>query len=167
MRCGLRSLYRDVLFGGKALDGIFSNFPVKSLATLLRWTLFPLGLSFRPPLDSRNRECARIALEPGAARDRLTAGMYVPRGDDATAILEAAFAAAAAGEPIDRKLREARKQGVGDPLSALTAEELTQWQRKEALRKQVIKVDDFPQDFGRAEMVQRLSAENNISAKAA
>jgi hypothetical protein len=33
----------------------------------------------------------------------------------------------------------------------LTADEYAQWQRKEALRKKVIKVDDFPHDFGRAE----------------
>ena len=32
-------------------------------------------------------------------------------------------------------------------------EEFTQWQRKEVLRKNAIKVDDFPQDFGRAALV--------------
>jgi acyl-CoA dehydrogenase len=164
----VRWAVRDALYHAqKALDGIFSNFPVKPLARLLRWTIFPLGMSFRPPLDRVNRECAQIALEPGAARDRLTDGMYIPKGDDATGILEAAFVAAIAGEPIDRKLREARKQGNDDPYSVLSPDELIQWQRKEALRKQVIKVDDFPQDFGRAETVQRLSSEKNISVKAA
>jgi acyl-CoA dehydrogenase len=157
---------RDALHRAQeAMEGILSNFPVKSMATLLRWTIFPAGKRLRPPLDSRNRECARIALEAGAARDRLTAGMYVPRGDEATAVLEAAFLAAIAGEPIDRKLRDARKQGLEDPQSVLTSDELAQWQRKEALRKQVIKVDDFPQDFGRAEMV--LGEQTKIAAKAA
>src|SRR5437870_852474 len=86
---------RDALYHAQqAIDQILSNFPVKALATLLRWTIFPLGTPWRPPLDSRNRECAAIALEPGAARDRLTAGMYVPQGDDATGRLEAAFVAA-------------------------------------------------------------------------
>jgi acyl-CoA dehydrogenase len=160
---------RDALYHTqRALDGILSNFPVKPLARLLRWTIFPLGMSFRPPLDRINRECAQIALEPGAARDRLTAGMYVPKGEaDATGILEAAFAAAVAGEPIDRKLRDARKQGNSDPLSVLNAEELAQWQRKEALRRQVIKVDDFPQDFGRAEALHKIAAEKTVSVKAA
>jgi hypothetical protein len=32
------------------------------------------------------------------------------------------------------------------------AEEYAQWQAKEALRRSVIQVDDFPQDFGRAEL---------------
>src|SRR6266581_1452424 len=111
---------RDALYRAQeAIDGILSNFPVKSLATLLRWTLFPLGMSFRPPLDSRNHESAKIALEPGHARDRLTAGMYVPRGDDATGTLEAAFVAAIACEPIDEKLRKAVKKGKLVPRPGL------------------------------------------------
>jgi hypothetical protein len=40
-----------------------------------------------------------------------------------------------------------------------------QWEKKEALRKQVIKVDDFPQDFGRAELV--LDGKSHVAAKAA
>jgi len=127
--------------------------------------IFPRGKKLRPPLDSRNRECAHIALEPGAARDRLTAGMYVPKGEDATAVLEAAFAAAVACEPIERKLREAQKKGISDPNFVLSPAELGQWQRKEALRKEVIRVDDFPQDFGRAELV--LAHDRTPEAKAA
>ena len=157
---------RDALYRAQqAIDGVLSNFPVKSLATLLRWIVLPLGKSLRPPLDSRNRECAGILLEPGAARDRLTAGMYVPKGDDATGILEAAFLAAVACEPIDKKLRDAQKAGVANPSSVLSADEFAQWQRKEALRKEVIKVDDFAPDFGRAEMV--LEQASKIAAKAA
>jgi acyl-CoA dehydrogenase len=163
----VRWAVRDALHHAQqAIEGILSNFPVKSLATLLRWTIFPGGMSLRPPLDSRNRECAQIALEPGAARDRLTAGMYIPKGDDATAILEAAFLATLACEPIDKKLRDAQKRGVAEPQSVLSADELSLWQRKEALRKQVIKVDDFPKDFGRAEIVER-AQEKSFSAKAA
>jgi acyl-CoA dehydrogenase len=165
----VRWAVRDALYHAQsALDGILSNFPVKPLARFLRFAIFPLGMPFRPPLDSRNRECAQIALAPGAARDRLTDGMYVPKGEsDATGILEAAFSAAVACEPIDKKLREAQKAGAADPWSSLSADELAQWQRKEALRKQVIKVDDFAQDFGRAEIAQKLSAEQNLSVKAA
>jgi acyl-CoA dehydrogenase len=162
----VRWAVRDALHRAQeAIEGVLSNFPVKSLATLLRWTIFPSGKSLRPPLDSRNRECAQIALEPGAARDRLTAGMYLPKGDEATAVLEAAFLATVACEPIEKKLREAQKQGLKDPQSVLSIEELGQWQRKEALRKQVITVDDFPPDFGRAELV--LSQEQSRAVKAA
>jgi acyl-CoA dehydrogenase len=170
---------RDALYHAQqAIDQILSNFPVKALATLLRWTVFPLGTPWRPPLDSRNHECARIALEPGAARDRLTAGMFVPKGDDATGQLEAAFLATVACEPIEKKLREAVKSGAIVPRSGIdtatlardsgviTTDELQLWQRKEALRKNVIKVDDFPQDFGRAEIARSLQ-EKPVSARAA
>jgi acyl-CoA dehydrogenase len=157
---------RDALYQAqRAIDGILSNFPVKALATLLRWTIFPLGAPYRPPLDSRNHECARIALEPGAARERLTAGMYIPRGEDATGVLEAALQASVACEPIEKKLREAHKAGVTDARKALSAEELAQWERKEALRRRVIQVDDFPQDFGRSELV--LPEVESMKAKAA
>ena len=157
----------------RALPGAAGNrrhpfqFPVKPLATILRWTIFPLGAPYRPPLDSRNHGCATIALEPGAARDRLTDGMYVPKSEsDVTGRLEAAFLAAIACEPIDEKLRKAVKKGKIAPQPGLdlgmlardagliTLEEYNQWSRKEALRKGVIKVDDFPQDYGRAEIVE-------------
>jgi acyl-CoA dehydrogenase len=176
----IRWVVRDLLYNAQeAIDGILSNFPIKSLATLLRWTIFPLGMSFRPPLDSRNHECAKIVLEPGATRDRLTAGTYIPKGEnDPGAILEAAFLATLACEPVDEKLRKAVKKGKivvqpGVDLGTLalqnkiiTPDELALWHRKEALRKNVIKVDDFPQDFGRAEIIEKLSAEN-VQAKAA
>jgi acyl-CoA dehydrogenase len=174
----IRWVVRDLLYNAQeAIDQILSNFPIKSLATLLRWTIFPLGMSFRPPLDSRNHECAKIVLEPGATRDRLTAGMYIGKGEtDPTGVLEAAFLATIACEPVDEKLRKAVKKGKIVPQPGvdlghlavqnkiITAEELALWQRKEALRKNVIKVDDFPQDFGRAELAAKHS---HPAAKAA
>jgi len=175
----VRWAVRDALYRAQqAIDGILSNFPVKALATFLRWTIFPLGAPWRPPLDSRNHECAKIALEPGAARDRLTAGMYIPKGEEVTGVLEAAFLATVACEPIEKKLREAVKAGIIEPRSGvntaavaedrnvITREEHLLWQRKEALRKQVIKVDDFPQDYGRAEIVSALEGET-VKMKAA
>jgi acyl-CoA dehydrogenase len=75
--------------------------------------------------------------------------------------------AAIACEAIDEKLRKAVKKGKvvvepGADIGALardkgliTPDEYAQWQKKEALRKSVIKVDDFPQDFGRAEAVEK------------
>jgi acyl-CoA dehydrogenase len=178
----IRWVIRDLLYTAQnAIDGILSNFPVKSLATFLRFVIFPLGMSFRPPLDARNHESARMLLEPGAARDRLTAGTFTPKGEsDPAAILEAAFLATIACEPVDEKLRKAVKKGKllpqpGVELGSLalqnkiiSAEELALWLRKEALRKNVIKVDDFPQDFGRAELASKFAHETKApAAKAA
>jgi acyl-CoA dehydrogenase len=106
--------------------------------------------------------------------------MYIGKGEaDPTGVLEAAFLATIACEPIEKKLREAVKSGAIEPRSGvdtaatardkgiLTAEEFAQWQRRETLRRQVIKVDDFPQDFGRAEIMQKLEREQPPAARAA
>jgi acyl-CoA dehydrogenase len=105
--------------------------------------------------------------------------MYIGKGEvDPSGILEAAFLATIACEPIDEKLRKAVKKGKLVPRQGvdlgfmakenqlITAEEYAQWQRKEALRKDVIKVDDFPQDFGRAEIVAKLAQEKTQTEKA-
>jgi acyl-CoA dehydrogenase len=174
----VRWAVRDALHDAQnAIDQVLSNFPVKPLARFLRFALFPLGMPFRPPLDARNKECAKIALEPGAARDRLTRMVFVSKSEqDPTGQLEAAFHAAIACEPIDKKLREAVKAGrivphpsqdlsvLARDAGVITAEETAQWQRKEALRRNVIKVDDFPQDYGRAEALQKLAAEKPVAA---
>jgi acyl-CoA dehydrogenase len=172
---------RDALWQAQqAIDAVYANFPVKPLRWLLRWVVFPLGTPFRPAKDSHNHECARMLLEPGAARDRLTAGMYVPHDQsDATGILEAALRASIACEPIEKKIREAARGGAlraspGADFATLAhsqgvigADELALWQAKEALRKDVIKVDDFAQDFGRAEIMDKLARETPLKAKAA
>jgi len=177
----IRWAVRDAAYQAQeAIDAILSNFPVKSLATLLRWTIFPLGMSFRPPLDSRNHECAKIVLEAGAARDRLTAGIYISKSEsDPAGALEAAFLATIACEPIDEKLRKAVKKGrliprpgvdlgsMGLEKQIITSEENALWQRKEALRRGAIRVDDFPQDFGRAEIMQKHEREKQAAARAA
>jgi acyl-CoA dehydrogenase len=160
---------KDILYQAQqALDGVIANFPSRLVAVGLRAVLFPLGKRFAPPSDELNHQCATLLLSPSAARDRLTVGMYLSKSEaDPTGQLEAAFLATIACEPIEKKLREAVKKGtlqrrMQEDLAVLardqgviTAEEFTMWQRKETLRKGVIKVDDFPQDFGRAELIAR------------
>jgi acyl-CoA dehydrogenase len=105
--------------------------------------------------------------------------MFVPKDEsDATGQLEAAFLATVACEPIDEKLRKAVKKGKlvprpGFDLGVLardqgfiSADEYVAWTRKETLRKGVIKVDDFPQDFGRAEIAAQAEGES-VKMKAA
>jgi acyl-CoA dehydrogenase len=172
---------RDALWQAQqAIDSLYTNFPVPALRGLLRFVVFPMGTPFRPAKDRHNHRCAKLVLEPGAARDRLTAGMYLCRNEaEVTGALEAAFAATVACEPIEKKLREAVKAGRLEPRPGvdsasvardrgiISGDELALWQRKEALRRHVIKVDDFPQDFGRAEIMQKLAAEKQPAARAA
>ena len=152
-----------------AIDSILANFPNRFVALALRAVLLPLGKPFRAPSDELNHQCASLLLEHSEARERLTAGMYLPKAPvDATGKLEAAFSATIACEPIEAKLRQAVRDGrlvrrMQEDLGQLAFEqgvidaaEFARWQDKEALRKEVIKVDDFPQDFGRAEIAEKL-----------
>ena len=96
--------------------------------------------------------------------------------DEVKKRLEAAFLASIACEPLERKLRQALRQGVLEPRAGVdaaqlareqgvfSADEHAQWQRKESLRKGVIRVDDFAQDFDRAEIVHRLEREQSAAA---
>ena len=141
-----------------ALDEILRNFPVTSLGLALRWLVFPLGRSFRYPNDRSGRGVARSLLEPSAARDRLTQGIYIDsRADDVTGRLEHAMQLAVQAEPIEQRLRKRRveKPPMTDYASWLDelvraevvdeaeARTLREW---EAARKAVIAVDCFAAD---------------------
>ncbi|MDA8109588.1 MAG: acyl-CoA dehydrogenase [Betaproteobacteria bacterium] len=160
-----------------ALAGVLANLPSRAVALLLRAVLFPLGRGYAPPSDRLNHQCAQLLLAPGAARDRLTAGMYLAKsGSDPTGELEAAFLAAIACEPLEHKLRQALREGALEPRAGadlaqlardqglFSADEYAHWQRKEALRKGVIRVDDFAPDFDRAEIAERLARERPAAA---
>ncbi|WP_303722762.1 acyl-CoA dehydrogenase [Malonomonas rubra] len=137
-----------------SLLAIFRNLPLP-LHLLLRGLIFPLGARFAPPSDSLGREVAAILLAPGELRDRLTAGLYRTDDEEAPeAILEAALQLAVATDPLEKKLRQAIKQGnldARDPkhLQAAVAQgvisqtELELLQQARELRQRVIAVDAF------------------------
>jgi acyl-CoA dehydrogenase len=172
---------RDILYQAQqALDGVIANFPSRAIGMALRVVLFPLGKRFTPPSDELNHQCATLLLSPSAARDRLTLGMYLSKSEsDPTGQLEAALAATIACEPIEKKLREGVKNGtlarrmqediatLARDKGIISADEFTAWQKKETLRKGVIKVDDFPQDFGRAEIIAKQDESQPAIARAA
>jgi acyl-CoA dehydrogenase len=56
----------------KAFDEFFHNFPVPGVGGFLRWTVFPLGRSYREPADDLNAKLADQMMEPSALRDRLS-----------------------------------------------------------------------------------------------
>ncbi len=141
-----------------ALDGIFRNFPIKWLGVIIRHSVFPLGLSLRPPNDSLNHRVASLLLKPGAARDRLTAGIYHSDDpDDITGCLEDALHKVIKAEPIERRLHhehleqhglESYAQWVGNLLESgqLTSEEADILLRARSATARVIAVDDFRPD---------------------
>ena len=139
----------------QALLGLLRNFPNRWLAAAARLVIFPLGARARAPRDILGHYAAAILLAPSAARDRLTAGIFVSR-DPASAAgrIEFALDKVIAAEAVERKL-----QNLTDVQGVLTAEamidaalsrglinaqeaELARSAR--AARRAAIAVDDFP-----------------------
>ncbi|SEL29667.1 acyl-CoA dehydrogenase [Nitrosovibrio tenuis] len=147
----------------EAFDGLLDNFPVRAaLRGLLRFLIFPLGKPFSPPSDEIGHNVATLMLTPGEARDRLTAGIYMPASpDEPLNVLEQALQCAMVSETVEAKLRAAVKTGqinaqaddkIAEALKqrVITNGELELMGKMKSLRRRVIMVDDFPSDFGSA-----------------
>jgi acyl-CoA dehydrogenase len=155
---------QDALYNiQQAFDGVIRNFPNALARRLLSVLIFPLGQRLSPPSDHLGHQIATLLMQPGAARDRLTAGMYIPSDEqEAVGALEAALASTLVCEPLQAKLDEARKnrklkaleelQRIADARDngIIDAEQALQLERDYALRRKVIMVDDFAPEELRA-----------------
>jgi len=148
------SLYRMQ----ESLRLLFRNLPVRPLAWLLRLVVFPSGGPYTETRDKVDREAARIVLKPGAARDRLTRGIFLgDSGQFRQRQFEQAFIQAAKVAPIEKTLREAWRSGllrsktfvqqVEEAVSEgiITLSEASELEKMQALRREVIMVDSFAQ----------------------
>jgi acyl-CoA dehydrogenase len=161
----------DAMFKAQtAFEGVISNFPDRIVAVLMRRVVFPLGRPYVVPSDKLGHEVAQILIEPSATRDRLTAGTFVSRSpDNPLTQIEHALAATIAAEPVEAKVRAAVKEGRVDAklppgaavdillaraeaAGAITASEATVVRSAWELTAAVVRVDDFAQDLGAAEM---------------
>jgi acyl-CoA dehydrogenase len=115
-----------------------------------------MGRPYRAPSDQLEHALAEILLKPGEERERLTAGMYLPKDRrEKVCLLDDTLQLVVETRPLREKLRvavrgktlhakgaaqidEAVEKGV---LTAFEAESL---KAAEVLRREAIKVDDFP-----------------------
>ncbi|MGC2518850.1 MAG: acyl-CoA dehydrogenase [Burkholderiales bacterium] len=147
-----------------ALHGVLANYPQRLIGALLRLLIFPLGRHFPPPSDDLGHQVARLLIAPSETRDRLTAGTYLPQSEtEPLGCLEAALNATIEAEAVEAKMRAAQKAGTlhGErpeeltraalAANVITAAEQRLLERAAQLRDAVIRVDDFPQDFGLSE----------------
>ncbi len=147
----------------QAFDGVIQNFPNLLVRKLLGGLIFPTGKNLSPPSDQLGHKVARMLMQPGAARDRLTEGIYLPDDEnDAVGALESALASTLQCEPIQSRVDEALKAGTlkeFDELARIsearekgiiTVDEALQLERDYALRRKVIMVDDFDSEQLRA-----------------
>jgi len=144
----------------EAFIGIFRNFPNRPVAWVLRLLTFPLGFGFSGPSDRLGHLAAGLLLAPSQARDRLTAGMFVPSGmDEPLGRLEDAVVKVIRAEPVEKRVRDAVRAGrltagseerqLEEGLTAgiITAAEAEIVRQATAARREVIRVDDFPADY--------------------
>ena len=181
----------DALYKAQtAMDGVISNYPNKLAGWCLRRVIYPFGSMFHVPSDDLGRSAARMLIEPSTdtnrGRERLTAGMYLPRAGadedvptDPLAALEAALGAALGAEAVEAKLRAAQKDGRLPQMAhnahmqtaldhqIISAAEAAHLARFERLRAAVVKVDHFSQDFDRAALVTAQRAASAAAVTAA
>lgn len=163
----------------KALDDVITNFPHKEtnplgfVARLMRPLSFPVpGLRLKGPSDKMDKLAADIVREPGAARDRLSANIFKPKGSkDYMAVLEEAFHKSIETDPLEKKLSRAlRDKAVEGGQRAdviaraaekgvLSKDEAKALSDMDALRRAVIMVDDFPQDATARQNIRGTAAE--------
>lgn len=153
---------QDALFAMQnAFDGVLVNYPNRMVAALLRTVVFPLGKSLAQPDDRQGHEVAKLLIDNSPTRERLTAGMYLPRDEnDAIGVIELALESTLAAEGVEARIRAAKKVGLihgtdakklaiqAQQAAVITMAELAQLKERDRLRDKVIHVDDFPADFG-------------------
>jgi acyl-CoA dehydrogenase len=148
---------RDSLFQiQNALVNTLRNFPIRPLGLIIQWLIFPLGRPYKEPSDNLGKHVARVIITSSAARDRLTDGIYLSKGDDVTGKLARGFEGVLQLAAVEKRLR---KQ-LGEALTianfeeqadkALTAGLVTREEADNILNtmslvRDVINVDDFPQ----------------------
>lgn len=143
----------------QALVEVLRNFPSRAAAFAGCLLTFPFGARARPPHDRLGAEAAALLLEPSAARDRLTAGAFIP-DDTASPLgqLEDALPKVIAAEAVERKLEHLAEAQVSLTREGLIESALAQnlitpaeaelAERAHAARRAVIAVDDFaPENF--------------------
>ncbi len=144
----------------ESLRGLLRNLPLRPLASVLRFMIMPWGKSYHLPEDKLGHQAASILLSPSPARDRLTHGIHVPRGEDeALGRLESALQKVIDAEVVERMLRSAVKSGKltkmredelvdrGLAEGVIEAHEAELVKAAIAARREVIKVDDFSPDY--------------------
>ncbi|MEQ9002478.1 MAG: DUF1974 domain-containing protein, partial [Pseudomonadales bacterium] len=122
----------------RSFDRVFSNYPSRPLAWCLRALVLPWGRRQRGADDALTRQVAELLMTPGAARERLTAGVFTGTPGDGVAKVELAFERVIAAAPLRRRLDEA---GIDDADQAL-AQGLIDEAERQALTEAEEAVDD-------------------------
>jgi acyl-CoA dehydrogenase len=139
----------------ESLRGVFHNFPLPGVGRLVKWLLFPLGMSYRPPADRTGKAIARLLMSENDSRDRLVAGVYISDGDDACGKVHHAFHLVLVSANAENAVRNALKEPVtyenyrqlvqrAVESGVISEEQAAQVRLAQEASRAVVEVDDFP-----------------------
>ena len=136
----------------KRFDDVLLNFPLRSVAFVLRAMLLPPGMRAKPPSDAATAACANILLEPSESRDRLVGAVWNSCNKPSVELLEQAFELTVAVQPLLDRLKHSgvKDWRVAHAKGAITDAQAQALQAAQAATDAVINVDDFaPEAFAR------------------
>ena len=127
---------RDMIYRlQEQLHGLLRNFPNRWMAALLRGLVFPTGRRYSAPSDKLGNRLNESLINPSSSRDRLTSGVYTGDPESNIGIMDATMRLAIQAEPLEKRIREAQKEGV---LEEDARDDIIEV----ALKKEVIDADD-------------------------
>lgn len=145
----------------KAFYELFNNLPNRWLGSLLKWCLFPLGQAYHAPNDQLTKALVTEMVQNSPLRDQITQYCYV--SDDKTELtnrLETALLSADENDALRKKLQKAVADGtipeyyafservqLAEKAAILTKDEAQRLLTFEALRDEIIKVNEFSFDL--------------------
>ncbi len=97
----------------EALHAFLRNFPNRPVAMLLRMFIFPRGRTYSAPSDEIARKVVELITTPGESRERLSQLAYKKlEPGNPLGLLQEALVLSVEYEPIERRLRQAYKEGL-------------------------------------------------------
>lgn len=144
-----------------ACDDLLHNFPNPIIGMLLRLFIFPWGRAYRKPPDILEKSIVASMLTPSLLRDRLTSYCFLSQdSDDIGYRLDKALSQITGIDPLTKKLHKAVQSGdipqrlnfterveKAQQLNLLTADECNMLNEFEALKNEIIKVNEFSFDL--------------------
>ncbi len=155
--CVKRSLYKTQ----EALNEVAQNFPQRWIGRLLRFIVFPWGNAYKLPSDKLTQAIVTPMLNPSSLRDRLTENCFVSdnpdelsyRLDNAIQLVNSVdesmkkIAKAVKNDEIAKHLSPAEKTAAALKANIISSDEAKVLANYEALREEIIRVNEFSFDL--------------------
>ena len=139
--------------------GLLRNFPNPWVAGLLRLLIFPRGRTYSAPSDEIATKVVSLVTTPGEARERLSSLAYTAlEPGNPLGLLQEALELAGEMAPLEKRLRQARKEGLiasdylgeqiedGEKAQVISKAEARTLRNYHAKVLALLDVDDFTTD---------------------